>query len=144
MSTPAHLEQASDEATKALDLRALASVKTAFKFTGGIGSFSAVVLGALALAKAVTTGVFIGLGAITIVSWPVAFVVLEFERLSYHTKALRSLVATHKNYDLLLSQARRERDDAKADGDALRAERALFVASSQLVQQLALNPKKDG
>jgi hypothetical protein len=139
---PIDIERADEEALRVLRSTAFDSVKTACKFTLGVATASGILLGALAAAHLVSVGVLIALGTVTGGTWPVAMVVLELERRSHHTRALRALVSVHRNYDLLLSQARRERDEAKADGDVLRAERGLILASANFAQLLAQAAKK--
>lgn len=142
MATPVDLERAIEGALEALKARRLSSVIAAFKFFAGVGSFSTVIMGAVAMGGKFSIGVLIALGAVTVLSWPLAFVIMDFDRLATHTKALREITGTQKDYDLLLTQARRERDEAKADGDALRAERTLLLAGTQLAQLIAAGAKK--
>jgi hypothetical protein len=142
MATPVDLERAIEDAVEVLKSRRLTSVIAAFKFSGGVGSFSALVMGAIAACGGFSVGVLVALGSVTVMSWPIAFAIMEFGRLALQTNALREVTRTQKDYDLLLTQARRERDEAKADGDSLRAERTLLLAGTQLAQLIAAGAKK--
>ena len=52
-------------------------------------------------------------------------------------------MASRKQYDLILADARQERDESKEEADRLRAERALFLTHAEFGKLLLESGKKE-
>ena len=69
---------------------------------------------------------FLVLGAIPFV-WCLCWIVCDWVRLHEHARALQRVLDTEKQYELLVDDARRERDQVKLDRDRLSAQVAMLT-----------------
>src|SRR5687767_3142707 len=99
------------EATKSLAERPIDSLKTAFKFSGGVGIALTAVGSGLRVLQQFDGSVFTVLVIVAIMSLPIAFVWLEMARLRHHSRMLRAVLGSERNFDVLIEGARNERDD---------------------------------
>jgi len=86
---------------------------------GILGRFTAELMGALVL--------FSVLGTV------VVFIVLEMVRLRRHSRLLRELALAEFDYGLLLIEARRGRDEAKASASAAEGRLSVLLAAKEII-----------
>jgi hypothetical protein len=101
------------EAREALKGGCLESVKGAFTALAGAVGIATAAGGGLAVLNKFDLRVFLVLAYLAVLSWPVAFAILELARLRNHSRLLRAVLTSENYYESLLADARRERDDMK-------------------------------
>lgn len=125
---------AREDAVRVLQRGGMSSVKSAFYLTAGLITAGGVVGGALAGFGA-KNWLFLVLGAIPFV-WFVCWIVCDWVRLHEHARALQRVLDTEKQYELLVDDARRERDQVKLDRDRLSAQVAMLTVGADLVRAI--------
>jgi hypothetical protein len=129
---------AREDAVRILSKGGMSSVKSAFYLTGGVLAAAAAVGGILAALgeKSQLSSVLGALGALPLV-WFICWIVCDWIRLHEHACALQRVLDTEKQYELLIDDARRERDQVKVDRDRLSAQIATLTAAVDLVRAIA-------
>jgi hypothetical protein len=135
--SPPLLAEVRQDARAAIGTGALSSIKSAFAFFGGITTTCGLVGGGIAALGRFTPPVMAALTFVSIASWPVSFVILEMLRLHEHSRLLRRMLEIDISYDLLLRDAREERDLAQSASRRLEVQNEVLRAAGQFTRLLA-------
>lgn len=144
------LKDARQAAKGVLERGPMDSVATAFKFMGGGAVVFSGVGGAIHILGGFTLEVFLWLSFTAVLLWLSCYVVQELIRLSETKQALRAMVDTERNYELLLTDVRKERDgvnqklvELQAETKIMQTAQGLGLMLNRVAQQIQDAQTKD-
>lgn len=121
------------EANRLVRMNSTTSLISTLKFLFSSATVHAIFGGALIALKIFSVQWLIGLSLLCILSSLLAFIFFEFSRLYDHRNILKELLNSEKQYELLLSEMRKEKEEDKEKLYELSTKIEMIRASKNLV-----------
>lgn len=134
---------ARDEGRKALRLGIFSTVAASAKVALAVTTAAGVVAGILGIKGSLSGDLVFLLVAVVVLSALISFYYCEFERFRYLRVLFKEVLNSEKNYEVLLTEARRERDDLSAALIKYRAEIEVVRATQMTIRATQNNQDKE-